>query len=113
MEPFFPRTQGRSREWTGTRGDSRNYEASFKEISEKFWEFQQMKQTPEEEEYARVQNRLETMIVQFREEIEQEGRKYVKADSGLEEASHILTRLEELRKEEERLLRIKGLITRR
>lgn len=49
----------------------KSYTELYNEISQEFWKLQQVKQTPEEEEYENLIKQLETMLSDFRSEIEE------------------------------------------
>lgn len=86
------------------------YEGKYHALVDQFFEFQQIEQTPEEEEYDKVCSELEQTIARQREEIYQLLDSNEAMVSFIEQSPTILSELNQLRQEEKRLLRIKSMI---
>lgn len=87
--------------------DYGSYEARYKQTMEEYWDFQKLPQTEEEAAYERANNDLESMIVQFREELEQLERRNMELREHFGEREPIIAECMRLRQEESRLLKLK------
>ena len=85
----------------------KSYNELYNEISQEFWKLQQVKQTPEEEEYENLIRQLETMLSDFRSEIEELEITNAKLQEKVEDVGPIKETYNQLREEEAQLKQLK------
>jgi predicted nuclease with TOPRIM domain len=84
-----------------------NSKAKYEEVAAQFWRLQQVEETPEESEYARLCAELQQMLASFREELAACERENAELQSRFDGYSDLKEKYTELRDEEARLLQLK------
>lgn len=84
------------------------FRAKYEKMLADFWRLQQLEQTPEEAEYAKLCMELEGMIKQFREELETLERQNLDLQTQLEDTPDMETEYKALREEQAYLTQLKA-----
>lgn len=84
----------------------KNYQELFKKESEEFWALQQIKQTPEEEQYALLCQKLKQMCEEYREEIDRYASENIELQEKYDEFLALQQDLSDKQAEEEHLREI-------
>jgi predicted nuclease with TOPRIM domain len=84
-----------------------SYKAKYEEVAAQFWRLQQVEETPEEAEYARLCAELQQMLTEFREELVALERENSELQSRFDGYSDLKEKYAALRDEEARLLQLK------
>jgi DNA repair exonuclease SbcCD ATPase subunit len=84
-----------------------SYKAKYEEVAAQFWRLQQIEETPEEAEYARLCAELQQMLTDFREELVALERENSELQSRFDGYSDLKDKYTALRNEEAQLLQLK------
>ena len=85
-----------------------SYKEKYEEVSNQFWRLQQIEETEEEAAYAKLCTDLESMLVQFREELADLETQNQNLQRELEGMSNIKAKYQQLKEEEAYLLQLKS-----
>jgi len=84
------------------------FRARYEEISNQFWRLQQVEETEEEAEYAKLCRELESMLTAYRDELEALERENLEQRGQVEGLSGIKAQYQALRNEEAYLIQLKN-----
>ena len=87
---------------------SSSYRAKYEDISNKFWSLQQVEETEQESEYARLCMDLERMLTEYRNELSELESENIRLQKQLDDTGDIMQKYEEVREEHEYLNSLKS-----
>jgi predicted RNase H-like nuclease (RuvC/YqgF family) len=91
----------------GPAPQPRGSKDKIEDITRQFWDLQQIEETPEEAEYARLCEELQEMLTRFREELVALERENTELQSRFDGYSDLKEQAAALREEEAKLLQLK------